>query len=299
MRNMNNATQYIEYLFAHLLKCYPFQNDDDNQPTSPSIPIDYWKVEDIQTQRMTMEICTAHVAHVHQMCETNPGMYKWYIQILRREHPLMNLVVHEISRIHCHARKIYRIANEMAIFLSINRNGLIYAKESTSSSSVEYADNSMIGNASKVLPSLDEATEFVCRVRDRLTLTKKVENDHSLLMFVHAYETETIQDIFADCFQDIYVLEFLVWRPYSNLPGWASVHLLKTIYTTKYRDIQDPMKWEVILCDDMDEKKPRLLAHPLLPHPEDLIYAEAPLHKRPKRRVHHHHIMYAEQTSCG
>lgn len=73
-------------------------------------------------------------------------------------------------------------------------------------------------------------------------------------------------DVFYDCFQDIYALEYIIKNPPIYYFSIGHIYkILDMIYTEKLKEINDENQWNFITSDDSYQ----LLSHSLLPFPTD------------------------------
>jgi hypothetical protein len=217
-------------------------------------PFEKANLEGYCPQPLSYDICKAFIYHIEYLYIHDRTKYLWYVQIMRREHPLINPIVKEISGIYCHARKLKGYVNEfLDIFQKFN-------------SKIHTFDVHM-----KIRNSFYEASKFLENISDQLSFrTEKVQRDHSLVMFVHHFNHQMIERVLFDCFQDIYILDYMLHHTHDYVMNGSTFVLLKNIFKRKNMEIQDPESWHIILYDKHDN--PLLLSHPLLPHPDDFVY---------------------------
>lgn len=277
MTSSLESEEYVESLFSHLLKYFPFQKQSTAAGQPPPIFTNYCTdVSDIFIPKpLSLEICTCLNKHIHHLYETDPVKYRWHVDTIRQQHPLTNPIVCEISRILCHAKKFYATANELAILVELNIPAL-----------------EKVGVPAKVDHSLREALLFLTKLRDQLVVEKRIDIDHRLLFFVHEYDIDLMNRTFSECFQDIYALEFLIYDSVIPLPHWSSVMFMRNLYEQKYKQIQDLCTWNVLIENRRQE--PLLLSHPLLPHPSDFMYTGR---NPPNRPIEKRHIRYCAISS--
>ena len=243
-----NAKTYVEHLFTILSKCYALDN-----PLFVS-PFEKINLDGYIPQPLSYEICKALIHHIEYLYIHDRTTYLWYVQIMRREHPLINPIIKEISCILCHARKIKGYVCEFLDILQKFDDRL------------HTTDVHM-----KIRNSFYEASRYLEKISDEIYFcTEKVYRDHSLIMFVHHFNHQMIEKIISDCFQDIYVLDYILHNKHIPVMNGTTLILLKNMFQRKNNEIQDPSLWNIILYDKHDN--PLLLSHPLLPHPDDFVH---------------------------
>jgi hypothetical protein len=147
----------------------------------------------------------------------------------------------------------------------------------------------------KVKSSFEEVKRFVSELHDKMNSfppdMNNVVKDHDLLMCIYELDETFMETTFTSCFQDIYFIEFLIHGPLSVLRWEGRTRdMLRNIYRKMYIDIQDANTWKTLLTDD--NRRPILLTHEYLPHPEDFLYTER---LPPNRRITNNYTIYAEK----
>lgn len=245
---MMNAKSYVEHLFTILSNCYALDN-----PLFVS-PFEKRNLEGYCPQPLSYDICKAFIYHIEYLYIQDRTKYLWYIQIMRREHPLINPIIKEMSCIYFHARKMKGYVNDLLDILHKVHDR------------IHTFDVHM-----KIRNSFYEASRFLGSLSNQLSFrTEKVQRDHSLVMFVHHFNHQMIERVLSECFQDIYILDYILHHIHDCVKNGSTFVLLKSIFQRKNMEIQDPESWHIIVYDKHDN--PLLLSHPLLPHPDDFVH---------------------------
>lgn len=248
--------EYIQELFSQLFKHYSKEEQDVHTEMRRIFQhVQGWKPSPI-----SLDLCINLSTFLRQLSLEQPDKYRWYIQMIHKQHPLTNPILCEISRILCHVKKIVHMTDEI-LDIILQVSSLMAPSPAEMASSSQYTE---------IQQSIIDSTLFLRSLKEKMSVDLPILNSHRLLFFVHEYDVDWIEQVFSSCFQDIYLLECIVMDspiPFS-LPKWASTMLLKKIYDRHYNDIQDIRNWNVVV--ESKEDRTRLLMHPLLPHPRDL-----------------------------
>jgi len=119
----------------------------------------------------------------------------------------------------------------------------------------------------KICNSSNEVVLFLDRViKDTKSATHIFKDVTQYLSCYKNICTKLYMDVFYDCFQDIYALEYIIRNPPIYYFSIGHIYkILDMIYTEKLKEIDDENRWDLITSDDSYQ----LFCHSLLPFPTD------------------------------
>lgn len=128
-----------------------------------------------------------------------------------------------------------------------------------------------IKNNHQSIKFINSKTEVICFLNKIIDETKDIYKYYKTIAFSLQkinIEQTLFESIYENCFQDIYVLEYVVKIKPPKLYFLNSkiFSILKNIYHKKIQEINDKEKWTYITSD----RNVNVYSHPLLPHPDDL-----------------------------
>lgn len=120
---------------------------------------------------------------------------------------------------------------------------------------------------SKIYNSLNEVILFLDKIIKDTNSATHIFKDVTQYLSNHQHICKKLyMDVYYDCFQDIYALEYIIKNPPIYYFSIGHVYkILDMIYTEKLKEIDDENKWDLITSDDSEQ----LYCHSLLPFPTD------------------------------
>lgn len=116
----------------------------------------------------------------------------------------------------------------------------------------------------KTMNSIHECRLFLKKYADICEIPFYIYRDHYEFTLDHQDDTFFFINVLADCFQDIYALQYLVNQTQYN----SFRYYILSIYEELYENINDIENWDIMICDP-ETHEPVLMSHVYLPHPED------------------------------